>query len=139
MKFYHKRANMHKSVMEAIAFEYKHYLECLSEIQSIEDIDYVTVISGGAKSSVLTQIKADVLGIPFRSLKQKDTALLGAAVLAGYGIGIYDDLAKTVEGMIEQYTLIEPRSEKTEKYEVEYRKYREIVTLTSNIYHQVKL
>ena len=45
----------------------------------------VTAVGGGARSPVWLQVKADVLGIPVRTIRVNEAACLGAAVLAGAG------------------------------------------------------
>ena len=58
---------------------------------------YVLSVGGGAKSALMNQIKADVLGVPIRTLKNPDTGALGCGVIAGYGVGLYDSIPKTVD------------------------------------------
>ena len=130
---------MHRSIMESIAFEYRYYLEGLQEIRSDFLDRSVISISGGAKSQILMQIKADVLGIPFQTLKQKDTALLAAAAIAGYGIGLYSDIPSAIDQMVQYEDTIEPSVEKGRQYKEQYQKYREIVEMTGDIYHKVEI
>ncbi|HEY7032024.1 MAG TPA: xylulokinase [Thermomicrobiales bacterium] len=50
-----------------------------------------TVLAGGgARSAVWRQIVADVFGVPIRPLADVDGSALGAALLAGVGIGLFD-------------------------------------------------
>ena len=52
----------------------------------------VKIIGGGASSDTWRQILADVTGCAFLNYSGYDAALWGTAVLAGKGIGLFDDL-----------------------------------------------
>jgi xylulokinase len=48
----------------------------------------------------LTQIKADVLGIPHAAtINRQDFAPLGSAIIAGYAVGLFNDIADTARGI----------------------------------------
>lgn len=102
MKFYHTRANLYRSIMEAIAFEYRYYLERLRAQLPESRFTKVYASGGGAKSTVFAQIKADTLGLPFVPLKNKDTSHRAAALLAGQSIGRYEDVASAALCMVEK-------------------------------------
>lgn len=96
----HQRGHLFRSIMEGIAYEYKFYLNVLKDIGIDTQIEKVFVMGGGAKSMLFNQIKADVLGLPYVPLKNVDTAPLGSAIVAGYGIGVYDNIVKTAESFM---------------------------------------
>ena len=73
------------------------------------DIHEVTLFGGGAKSALWNQIRADVLGLPHVLLAREDLGPLGNAILAGYALGIYDDMAEAAERFVERTATIEPR------------------------------
>ena len=52
------------------------------------------MIGGGAQSSVWNQIKADVLGVPFRRVMRAESATWGSALIAGKACGAITDLAE---------------------------------------------
>ena len=83
-------ANLYKSIMESIAFEYLSYSKIFSS-QGI-DIKSLTIIGGGSKSDMWNQMKADVLNTDCKTLKRSDGAALANAALAAYGAGDISDL-----------------------------------------------
>jgi len=93
----HSRAHMFRSIMEGIAYEYNIYLQIVKSL--FEDMSFSRVISigGGSKSRLFNSIKSSVLGVPYAILKSGDTATFGSALVAGYGTGVYDDIAKVAE------------------------------------------
>ncbi len=56
------------------------------------------MIGGGARSGVWNQIKADVLGVPYQQLGRSEFATWGAALIAGFGVGLFNDLAEAAQG-----------------------------------------
>jgi autoinducer 2 (AI-2) kinase len=59
------------------------------------------VFAGGAsKSALWSQILADVLGIPVEVPVVKEAAALGAALLAGKGIGLYPDIKEAARALV---------------------------------------
>jgi xylulokinase len=52
-------------------------------------------IAGGARSPLLRQIKADVLGIDYHTLAREEFGTLGSAIVAGHAVGLFGDLAET--------------------------------------------
>ena len=48
------------------------------------------------QSNLFNQIKADVLGIPVTTFELGETALLGSAVIAAFGIGMLSDYKKPI-------------------------------------------
>jgi sugar (pentulose or hexulose) kinase len=51
----------------------------------------VSGIGGGAKNDLLLRIKASVLGTPLHVAELVEATALGAALLGGYGAGVYPD------------------------------------------------
>lgn len=96
----HNRGHLYKSIMEGIAYEYGHYFKIIRELVEGAAFSEVYAIGGGAKSTLFNTIKADVLGIDYTPLRINDTAPLGSALVAGYGVGLFTDLKVTVDGMI---------------------------------------
>lgn len=96
LSYHHTRAHLYRAVMESIAYEYNLYRKILYDsLQFTPKETYV--IGGGAKSDLFNQIKTDVLSTTYKRLEVTDTATWGSAVLAGYSIGLYSDLAKEIE------------------------------------------
>ena len=87
----HTRAHMYRAVMESIGYEYAGYAEILRQTARP---DTVFVIGGGSRSDLFNQIKADILNIRYARLDTADTGTWGCAMLAGYAVGIYNDLAE---------------------------------------------
>lgn len=85
----HTRADLYRSVLEAIAFGFRHHVDVFTDI-GIRPTR-VMITNGGSKSTLWKQIHADVLGIEMRPVRGHPGASLGAAVIAAIGVGALDD------------------------------------------------
>lgn len=96
LDYSHGSAAMFRAVMESIAYEYRMYLDILCGC-GMKRPSTVFGTGGGSASPCFDRIKADVLGMDYSVTERKDTAPFGAALLAGYGTGIYPDLASAAK------------------------------------------
>lgn len=90
----HTRAHFVRAVMESVACMLKSNLEYLGL-----DVDEIRAMGGGASSPLWCQMKADMTGKRLVTLKNKETACLGSAILAAVGVGRFasvEDAAKNI-------------------------------------------
>ena len=91
----HTRAHAVRSILESVACMLKANLDYLGvycgEIRSM---------GGGASSPLWCQIKADMTGNNIAILENNETACLGSAILAGVGIGVFDDVKSVCERLV---------------------------------------
>ena len=104
----HDRKHFYKSMLEAIAYEYYYYLKIEKDLFPQVEFKEVRVIGGGSKSKVFSQIKANVLGIPYVQLTREEVGGLGSAIIAGYGVGIFKNMEETAKSFISTKNRIEP-------------------------------
>ena len=80
----HTPAHFVRSIMESVACMLKSNLDYLGV-----PVNEIRVMGGGAKSSVWCTMKADITGKKLLTLKNKEAACLGSAILAGVGAGVF--------------------------------------------------
>ena len=90
----HTRGHFVRSVMESVACMLKANLDYLGL-----DIDEIRAMGGGANSPLWCQMKADMTGKRLVTLKNKETACLGSAILAGVGIGAFESVEEAAEAI----------------------------------------
>ena len=83
---------LYRSILESIAYEYRHYLSVLQTINRQVLPRAVYGVGGGSRSRVFNQIKADVLELPYYPLPRGDTAAFGSALVAGAACGVIPSL-----------------------------------------------
>ena len=118
------RAHMIRSVLEGTAFALEHNLKTASEIGV--NVNELNAMGGAANSRLWTQIKSDVTG-KIINVPASDTATtLGAAILAGVGVGLYKNFKEAVKNTIKINRIHEPNMEKNKIYIKYYEIYIEL-------------
>jgi len=120
----HKPPHFYRALLESIAYDYAETLAVIREYYPDATFSQVRVIGGGAGSDLWTQIKADVLGLPYVRLQREDVGALGCAVMAGHAVGIYPDMATAATKFAKTAGRIEPRPEQHRKYQPYVAAYR---------------
>lgn len=113
------------AVMEGVAFS------ALLSVEALEKSADVSVASfraagGGMASDIWCQIRADVLGRPLRRLKNLDAGVLGAAILAGAGTGLFGSIAEAAGELVLTDRVFEPKLSLSGRYQYAFAKYREL-------------
>jgi len=120
-----KTGHMVRAILEGIAFEHKRTLDIL-ESNSNNGIEKVYHTGGGAKGDLWSQIKADIYGKPVYTLKATEGGVLGAALLGGVGVGIYNSVLEAAELVTEIDKEFLPDKSKAERYNAMFNQYCKI-------------
>ena len=81
------RAHLVRATLEAIAFEVRDVMATLPTPVSSLKVD-----GGASANDLLCQLQADQLGVEVSRPRYVETTALGAAFLAGLGVGVWDSL-----------------------------------------------
>jgi xylulokinase len=119
MAFTHGRAEMARSIMEGVALEVRDMLE--GWFKAGVEITTLRLGGGATKSPLWNQIQADVYGRPVETLVTSETAVLGAAILAGVGAGLFESVPEAVDQMVKVKDRVEPNLKNHAIYEEMYR------------------
>lgn len=123
MDLSHDPYHLFRAVMEGVAFQTVWMMESFSTRPSEGGI----IFSGGAsKSSVWTQMVADIAGQPVRIPKIADLACVGAAILAGVGCGLYKDAEEGHSKLSVGEGILYPVPENVERYRKLYETYKKV-------------
>lgn len=127
----HTPGHLARSLMEAMAYE----IAAAIDVFGGERPDRIMGYGGGARSTVASQIKADVAGLPFVGLGDIAPASRAAALLAAIGVGELDSLDTAVEAAspIERITTPDPGSRS--RYDDLRRDYAAAVALARQFRH----
>jgi glycerol kinase len=91
------RAHIVRAALESIAYQSRDLFSAMA--QDCGQPSAALRVDGGASANkLLMQFQADLLGVPVLRPAVLETTALGAALLAGLGVGIYKDLKETASG-----------------------------------------
>lgn len=116
-----------RAVLEGWCYQLKSNLLIIEELTSQREA--TIVFGGGTRSSFLRQLLADVLGRPILIPAASETALQGAAILAGLGIGEFSNLEEAATQIRKEAIEIEPNPRNVDAYAEHYPHYRAIEDL----------
>jgi xylulokinase len=119
---------MFRSALEGTAFAMRHNI--LEARNSGIKVDAVRSVGGGTRNNLWNQIKADVLGIPIVTLQESSGAALGCAYLAGFGLGVFEDIHQVLSSNLKVERDFEPNPHNQRLYEEQYGIFRSIYEST---------
>lgn len=113
----------YRAILENTALITKGHLELVE--QATGNRPKEIIFAGGASNSPLwAQILSDVLGLPVKVPKVKEATALGAAILAGYGIGMYQDISEAARELVIMERQFTPNMENHRIYSGIYSNWR---------------
>jgi len=133
----HKREHFYRSILESIAYEHACSLKIVTDNYPNIAFNKVIVLGGGASSSLWNQIKADVLGFPYIRLNREDFATLGAAIIGGKAVGLFEDMQATAKSFSHAQEKYFPRNEIHNYYKNYIDVYNRIFKDLKHVYNQL--
>jgi len=118
----HTRSDIARALMEGVTLELRWLLD---EVGEAIQIDRLKMIGGAAHSPIWPQIVADITRRPVELVKISESASLGAVILAGRGIGLFND-HRVAESLNLQSQQISPNQNLDDLYSRIYDRYRHL-------------
>lgn len=118
----HERRHLIRAVMEGVAFSLRDCLEVLKEMKI--PVQNMLAVGGGAKSRFWCEILAGVYEMPILLPKASYGAALGAAILAGTAVGVYNSVENACDRLIRETSAVEPKANYEKMYEIYIDLYR---------------
>lgn len=115
-------AEMAMGVLEGVALSVRLAFDAL-KLSAAIDPDIINIGGGGANSDFWCQIRADILGKPLRRCVARESAALGAAILAGRSHDATAPLAYVVRRLVRYDRVFEPDPGKASYYADRLRKF----------------
>lgn len=117
----HTRAHLLRAALEGVCHELESVLERAERLTGLQ-IDQLLAIGGAVRNEFWMQLKADVTGRHIAVPQLEEASTLGAALLAGLGVGVYRGEHDALSAMDYSIAAIMPQEEAAKAY----RSYRSI-------------
>ena len=121
LTFIHTRGDIARAVMEGITLDQKDILTSINKAGI--DVERIRIMGGATKSDFWNQLQANCYGVPVETLKITDAAVLGAAICAGVGAGLYPDIPAATDALVRVDRTYEPIPEMVDFYNESYLLY----------------
>jgi xylulokinase len=121
----HGYANFIRALLEGVVFELYYLYEQIPSYAR-DDVS-ITAAGGGFSSMLWAQIAADIFARKIKITKCQEQAALGAALIAGVGLGFYSDISEACWKVMYKPETVEPIAENVKLYrkiyEERYKRY----------------
>lgn len=118
------KAHFSRAVMEGVAYSLLHNLKVAESAGA--SVDVLRAVGGAANSPFWMQMKSDVTGKVIEVPSSDTATALGAAILAGFGVGVYPDVRQALKTAVTIQKSYEPDLRLRDIYEDGYRTYCEL-------------
>jgi xylulokinase len=120
----HDRGDLFRGLLESLALWLRHNVDAVAELTGQTPAE-VILLGGLTRLPLLSQLKADCLGLPAAAPDLPEAAATGAALLAGLGTGYYRETASACASVRFERRIFAPDPERAAHYD---RLYREVYT-----------
>jgi sugar (pentulose or hexulose) kinase len=121
--------------MEGISYGTEHNMRHFREAGF--EPEEIYACGGATNSDLWIQIHSDVLGLPISLTEEPNAPLLGDAILASCGAGVYRDIEEAAANMVRIRLKIEPDMERHEAYRYYVDKYIETYPRLRDLMHDM--
>lgn len=117
----HTKSHMLRAIMEGITYS---LADCNNILKNLGNrVTKMKACGGGSKSPVWRQIMADLYDCELYTLKQEEGPAYGAAILAGVGAGVFEDIQTPCRAFIQTAQVTRPQPEEVKQYKRYHRLY----------------
>jgi FGGY-family pentulose kinase len=111
----HTPQHVYKAIQEGVCYGTAHILRFM-RAAGFEVNEFVAA-GGFTKAPHLMQLHADVSGVPITLTEVGDAAILGGAILAAVGAGLFPTIPEAVKAMVHDKERVEPDQARHEEYQ----------------------
>jgi len=115
----HGRAHLIRAVMEGVVFGMRQGLELMVALGA--PVDEIIGTGGSTRHPLWLQLQADIYNRPIRRTCTTEAAAVGAAMLAGIGTGVFDDVQDAITRVVRRHdAVVLPDSVRVDVYARQY-------------------
>ncbi len=130
------RGDMFRAIIEGLDYQFLDVVRAM-EAGLGTPFDKVVAVGGAVRNAFWMQNKADVVGRPIEVPAVEEATPLGAAILAGIGIGMYKDEQDACNHVYKPGTIYEPDMKERTRYEDRFAVYKKLYPALKEINHQI--
>ncbi len=116
-------AEVSRAVLEGVGYSARLVMDSLEASACLRPAE-MSHSGGGATSDTWCQIRADILGRPIKRMKMLDAGVLGAALMAGTGIGVFGSLNEAAKNLVAVNRVFEPNQTQQERHSEGFERYK---------------
>lgn len=129
----HTKRDLTRAVLEGVTYSQRECLDVFREMGV--PIGQMMACGGGAASPFWRQMLADVYGCPVQTVASREGPALGAAILAGVGVGVWKSVGEGCQAVIRLNPAQEPDPAAGAAYEPFYRLFCSLYPALAQPFH----
>ncbi len=126
------RDHLYRAALEGLSYQLRQAVEILTRAAD-QPCQGIRAVGGGSKNELWNQIRADVCQLAVTTIEQKEATVLGAAMFAFVGGGVFDSVGTAQEQMVGQTQVFEP-STNAEIYRELFAAYAAVPEMLAGFY-----
>lgn len=130
------RGHMLRAIIEGVDYQFLDMVLALENALNTS-LQRVIAVGGATRNKFWMQNKADVLGRPLEIPDVEEASPLGAAILAGIGVGLFQDEEDAYARVAQPGTTYHPDPGRAAKYERWFAIYRDLYPATRELSHRI--
>jgi xylulokinase len=131
-----ERGDMLRAIIEGLDYQVLDIVNALKNGLGISP-EQLVVVGGATRNSFWMQNKADITGLPIDVPDLEEATTLGAAILAGIGIGLYRNEQDAFEQVYKPGKTYLPDPKVASKYAEWFQIYKQLYPVLKPINHQI--
>jgi xylulokinase len=125
--FNHTKGHVARAIMEANGYGIQMYVEMMEGVLDLK-FEEMRIDGGGSNSPLWRQIMADCTNKPVILPRSRDSTVIGAAILASVGTGIYGGYNEAISNMFHVEERRLPIEGNVETYQRQYSIFNKLLT-----------
>ena len=130
----HTKAHLLRAVFEGIVFSHQYHLENLYRVKPKHTFDAVRISGGATRSDLWVRMFADVTGLPLEVSAVGELGILGSAICAGIGAGLYKDSKEANEKFVSIEKTVYPDEKMVKVFSEKYSLYKKILDALDGVW-----
>jgi len=131
------KGDMLRAIIEGLDYQFLDIVKTMQNAMNVPSQGKLVVVGGAVRNKFWMQNKADMVGQTIEAPAVEDASPLGAAMLAGIGMGIYRDEQDAFEHVWKPGTTFEPEQQVTARYADLFPVYEQLYGALAPISHQL--
>ncbi|MBN2271266.1 MAG: hypothetical protein JXN61_11670, partial [Sedimentisphaerales bacterium] len=119
------KGDMLRAIIEGLDYQFVQIVRGIEKSLGVKPEKFVA-IGGATKNEFWMQNKADMIGKPIETPQIEEPTPLGAAILAGIGVGLYKNVRDAYEKVYKPGKTYQPNLELTQKYRQWFKTFEQI-------------
>jgi xylulokinase len=131
-----EKGDMVRAIFEGLNYQFREMVEAIEGSLNMKS-QKVVAVGGSIRNTFWMQNKADVTGKVIEVPDIKEASALGAAILAGIGVGIYGDNIEAFERTFKSGKLYKPNGTLVKKYNEYFGIYKKLYPSLKSINREI--